>query len=72
MRILSTVLLMASATVSVFPAVGAERYVEPVDTATVDCSGWDRFVAPLEFTWASKDVHYRQFQTPDVDRKSVV
>ncbi len=66
MRILSTVLLMASATVSVFPAVGAERYVEPVDTATVDCSGWDRFVAPLEFTWASKDVHYRQFQTPDV------
>lgn len=66
MRILSTVLLMASATASVFPAVGAERYVEPVDTATVDCSGWDRFVAPIEFTWASKDVHYRQFQTPDV------
>lgn len=41
-----------------------KEYVEPVDTATVDVSGWDSVTGAPRLTWASKNVHYRQFATP--------
>ncbi len=39
-------------------------YVEPADTATVDKSGWTQISAPLTFSWASKDIAYRQLASP--------
>lgn len=45
-------------------AASPKSYVEPVDTSTVDTSGWVDFKEPVRFTWASKNVHYRQFATP--------
>lgn len=39
-------------------------YVEPRDTMCRDTAGWTDIHAPLIFTWASKDIHYRQFDAP--------
>ncbi|MCM1483071.1 MAG: DUF4091 domain-containing protein [Muribaculaceae bacterium] len=44
----------------------AVAYEEPRDTTPVDTEAWERFTAPLEFTWASKDVHYSQFAAPAI------
>lgn len=45
-------------------ATDNRSYTEPTDTATVDKSGWADVAAPLKFTWASKDIAYRQFASP--------
>lgn len=56
---------LAVAAMSGYAAKPSELpYVEPTDTATVDTSGWDTVNTPISFTWASKDVHYRQHATP--------
>lgn len=44
--------------------MSAKDYVEPVDTAAVDTSGWDAVKGAPRLTWVSKNVHYRQFATP--------
>lgn len=66
MKTLSALIMLAAASMPAFEAAAAEPYSEPCDTAAVDVGGWSAFTAPIELTWASKDIHYRQFQAPDV------
>lgn len=42
----------------------AMAYTEPVDTSTVDLSGWYKKGKALTLSWISKDRHYSQFATP--------
>lgn len=41
-----------------------QKYSEPVDTSTVDTSGWAALSGPTRLTWASKNIAYKQFATP--------
>lgn len=43
----------------------AASFVEPRDTTPVDAGAWADVTAPLQFAWASKDVHYPQFEVPE-------
>ena len=43
----------------------ADNYTEPRDTAAVETQKWTEFSDPLELTWASKDIHHRQFKNPE-------
>lgn len=46
-------------------SVAAKTYSEPVDTATVDRSGWSSFPThETIMTWTSKNLHVRQFASP--------
>lgn len=45
-------------------AAGERVYTEPVDTATVDTSGWDSLSGPTRLTWVSKNEHIRQMASP--------
>ncbi len=45
-------------------AKDTKSYTEPIDTATVDTSGWDLLLEATRFTWVSKNEHYRQQATP--------
>ena len=61
--------IASAMTLGALTALGAQtkapaECVEPADTSTVDTAGWDSVTSPLTFTWASKDVHYRQRATP--------
>ncbi len=58
---------LAVAFAAMLPIVGSaavKTYHEPVDTATVDTSGWAAVSGPLRFSWVDKDTHFRQFATP--------
>ena len=58
---------LAVAFAAMLPIVGSaavKTYHEPVDTATVDTSGWAAVSGPLRLSWADKDTHFRQFATP--------
>lgn len=57
--------LMASlALLPLLAAASTRPYNEPIDTSTVDRSGWASVAEPTRLTWASKNVQYRQFATP--------
>ena len=58
---------LAVALAAMLPEVGhaaVKPYHEPVDTATVDTTGWAAVSGPLRLSWADKDTHFRQFATP--------
>lgn len=61
-------LLMAAAALSATSARGAYatyQYTEPRDTSAIDTAAWLALdTAPLQMRWASKDIHYRQFEVP--------
>lgn len=63
-----SVLFLAMAVAGTFfaGAGNSVRYEEPVDTATVDKSGWDGISGPTRLTWTPGSEHYRQFAAPTV------
>lgn len=44
-------------------------YHEPIDTSIVDTSGWTMLSGPVQLTWASKNIHYRQMSMPIVQQR---
>lgn len=64
LRMSLVALAFAALSASAATTANHEPYVEPTDTATVDVSGWDTAAPGLKFSWASKDIHYRQRATP--------
>lgn len=61
LKLLLTTAAMIAATVQ---TMISPNNPEPVDTSTVDKSGWQKRGKALTFSWVSKDQHYRQFATP--------
>ena len=68
--ILFLAMIFAGATWGAAKDQSRDPYTEPVDTATVDTSGWAALSGPTRLTWTPGDKHYRQFATPEVTQSS--
>lgn len=68
--ILFLAMILAGATWGAAKDQSRDPYTEPVDTATVDTSGWAALSGPTRLTWTPGDKHYRQFATPEVTQCS--
>ena len=68
--ILFLAMIFAGATWGAAKDQSRDPYTEPVDTATVDTSGWAALSGPTRLTWTPGDKHYRQFATPEVTQCS--
>ncbi len=68
MKHLVATLLLTAAAMSAADAYGTQavgKYIEPRETTSVDSTAWLALDSePLRMSWASKDVHYRQFEAP--------
>ncbi|MCM1292495.1 MAG: DUF4091 domain-containing protein [Bacteroides sp.] len=60
----STIFALMFAAIPSMMSASAYTYTEPVDTSTVDTSGWKQWSGATQLTWASKNVHYRQRMAP--------
>lgn len=66
---LKTLLTIAACVVAPMQAL-AMAYTEPVDTSTVDLSGWGKKGKALTLSWVSKDRHYSQFASAPATKRT--